>query len=201
MDLRTDTLIAGAAAGAAGKAALDLASYLDMLVRRRPASSVPAKVAERLMGATQARLGDLSGDEPQAPDWQHQGEQGEQGDQHQGEQGDQHQGEQPGPRERAVGAMSGYAIGLGLGMAYALVRARAGAVDAPRVAFGGIALAALAMASSDVPAVATGATTNPRDWPLSAWLADVLPHAAYGLVTALVTESLLGQPSAGANSR
>lgn len=185
MDVRTDTLIAGAAAGAAGKAALDLTSYVDMLVRRRPASNVPAKVADRLIGGARARLSGLTGDDPRPPDgW---------------DEGEQDEGEQPGPRERAAGAMSGYAIGLGLGVAYALVRARAGAVDAPRTAFGGLALAALAMASSDVPAVATGATTNPRGWTLSAWLADLLPHAAYGLATALATESLLRQPSAGAS--
>jgi len=185
MDVRTDTLIAGAAAGAAGKAALDLASNVDMLVRRRPASNVPAKVADRLISGTQASLRGPVADDPRPPDGPDEGERDE--------------GEQPGPRERAAGAMSGYAIGLGLGVAYALVRARAGAADAPRAAVGGLALAALAMASSDVPAVATGATTNPRGWTRSAWLADLLPHAAYGLVTALTTESLLGRRSTGAS--
>jgi len=59
MDVRTDALIAGAAAGAAGKAALDLTSYVDLLVRRRPASNVPAKVAVTTL-ATESLLGQPS---------------------------------------------------------------------------------------------------------------------------------------------
>jgi hypothetical protein len=38
----------GAAAGAAGTAVLNLITYVDMLVRARPASSVPADTADRL---------------------------------------------------------------------------------------------------------------------------------------------------------
>jgi len=40
---------AGAAAGAAGCAALDATTYLDMTVRGRPASDVPAETAEALV--------------------------------------------------------------------------------------------------------------------------------------------------------
>ena len=42
---------AGAAAGAAGCAALDATTYLDMTVRGRPASDVPAETAEALLKA------------------------------------------------------------------------------------------------------------------------------------------------------
>ena len=38
------------------------------------------------------------------------------------------------------------------------------------------------MAGSDVPAVATGAT-DPKTWGTSGWLADIVPHAIYGLLT------------------
>src|SRR5437868_11918243 len=42
------SILNGAAAAAAGTVALDVATYLDMVVRGRPASEVPAKTAERI---------------------------------------------------------------------------------------------------------------------------------------------------------
>jgi hypothetical protein len=45
------------------------------------------------------------------------------------------------------------------------------------------------MASSDAPAVKLG-VTNPAEWGTSGWLADLVPHLAYGLVTAAVYEAL-----------
>jgi hypothetical protein len=44
-------LVAGAVAGAMGTIALNVTTYLDMLVRARPASQMPAQVAEQLTGA------------------------------------------------------------------------------------------------------------------------------------------------------
>ncbi len=44
----TTGLLAGAAAGAAGTTALNTATYLDMVLRGRPASSTPDKTVERL---------------------------------------------------------------------------------------------------------------------------------------------------------
>ncbi len=32
--------------------------------------------------------------------------------------------------------------------------------------------------------------TDPRTWPVSSWVADVVPHVAYGAVTAAVLEQL-----------
>ncbi len=32
--------------------------------------------------------------------------------------------------------------------------------------------------------------TDPRTWPASSWAADIIPHAAYGAVTALVRDRL-----------
>ncbi len=43
-------LLRGAAAGAAGTTALDTVTYLDMLVRGRPASDAPERVVRRLVG-------------------------------------------------------------------------------------------------------------------------------------------------------
>jgi hypothetical protein len=44
------SLLAGAAAGAAGTTALNLVTYLDMTVRGRPASDTPERTVERLAG-------------------------------------------------------------------------------------------------------------------------------------------------------
>lgn len=52
----------------------------------------------------------------------------------------------------------------------------------------GLALGAAAMASSDVPATITGAT-NPKTWGAAGWVADIIPHAIYGLVTAMAFEA------------
>lgn len=166
------TLGVGLVAGAAGKAALDLTTYADMLIRGRPASKVPAKVARTLATDALTRFGDLVGEDPELLE---------------GEADD----DQPGPRASAAGALSGYAIGLGLGVGYAMVRDRMATTDAAAPLLGGAALGVLAMGGSDVPAVLTGATSDPRRWPASSWLADILPHLAYGLATALSVEALL----------
>jgi hypothetical protein len=50
-------VLLGLVAGAAGTTALDLASYLDMVVRGRPASSLPAEAAGTLAAAAHLPLG------------------------------------------------------------------------------------------------------------------------------------------------
>jgi hypothetical protein len=57
------------------------------------------------------------------------------------------------------------------------------------VPLAGLLLGAAAMASSDVPAIKLG-VTDPAEWGTSGWLADIIPHLAYGLVTAAVYEAL-----------
>jgi hypothetical protein len=150
-------LVAGIVSGAAGTVALDLLTNHDMQIRGRPASEVPAKVVGRL--AEDVGAGGLV---------------------------DPSSGEQASSRRSALGALSGYLVGLGLGAAYGLTDARR--------AVGSVALAApllggAAMAASDVPAVATGAT-DPASWGAMGWAADVIPHLAYGAVTAFTYELL-----------
>jgi hypothetical protein len=36
--------------------------------------------------------------------------------------------------------------------------------------------------------------TDPRTWPASSWLSDLLPHLAYGVVTAAVWERAQPRP-------
>ena len=99
-------------------------------------------------------------------------------------------GEREANRLSNLGALFGYAVGIGLGAAYGVVRGRRD-LSLPVAA---LALGATAMALSDVPATAMK-LTDPRRWGASSWAADILPHLAYGLVTAGALE-LLGRPSA-----
>lgn len=150
----------GAVAGAAGTLALDVASYGDMAVRGRSASDLPAEVIRR--AAKRVGVDALGKD-------------------------DEDSGPELKARRTALGALSGYGVGVGIGMLYGALRPWTRAVPLPLAA---LALGALAMAAADVPAVQLEAT-NPREWGAAGWVADAIPHLAYGLVTATVFEGLL----------
>ena len=57
------------------------------------------------------------------------------------------------------------------------------------IAMRSFVLCALAMAASDVPATMLE-VTNPAEWGTSGWLSDIVPHLAYGVVTAAVFETI-----------
>jgi hypothetical protein len=156
-------LIAGLAAGAAGTAALNMAAYLDMLVRGRPASELPAQVAGRMADEVGVPLDFPAPNQVGAVT-----------------------GSQVKNRQEAVGALLGYSNGLGFGVAYGLAR-----LVVPRLPLwiSGAILGSATMAASDVPATSMR-LTHPRDWSTADWLADIVPHAAYGLVTVLTFEML-----------
>lgn len=92
-------------------------------------------------------------------------------------------GETQDHRKEGIGALLGYATGLGVGAAYGLVRAKT-RMPMPLAA---LVLGAAAMAGSDAPMTALG-LTNPATWPVSSWVGDVVPHLAYGLVTVRIYE-------------
>lgn len=94
-----NTLLAGSAAGTAGTAALDAVSYLDMLVRARPASTTPEEAARRVAEALHLSLS-ASGSVSDAA----------------------------ANRRTALGALLGLAAGLTTGVAFGLVRPRLGRV-------------------------------------------------------------------------
>jgi hypothetical protein len=107
-------LLLGIAASAVGTIALDVATYLDMAVRARPASSVPAEVA----GALAERAGvELAADG--------------------------NDNERAGNRRSGLGALFGYGVGLGIGAAYGLRRPQLPGLPRP-VAATGLGLAAMA---------------------------------------------------------
>jgi hypothetical protein len=157
-------ILMGTAAGAVGTAGLNITTYLDMSIRGRPSSGVPARTAAKIAAGAGLRL---------AP-----GASGGQERQH-----IEH-------RRSALGALLGYVTGLGVGAAYGAIRPELGNLPVPVT---GLALAGAAMAAGDLPAVLTG-STNPREWGLSGWLADAVPHLVYGILTAVAFEAFTAGP-------
>ncbi len=55
----------------------------------------------------------------------------------------------------------------------------------------GVVLGVGAMAGSDVPAAALG-VTDPTTWDFNSWGSDIVPHLAYGVMTAVAYEAFTG---------
>jgi hypothetical protein len=85
-------------------------------------------------------------------------------------------------RVAGLGPLLGVATGVGVGVAYGAARALGWRPPLPVAV---AATSAAAMAGSDGPLAALG-VTDPRDWRPADWLSDLLPHLAYGTVTATV---------------
>lgn len=99
-------------------------------------------------------------------------------------------------RSEGLGALLGYVSGLGFGALYGLLSPRSGR---PSVPVGAVGLTLAAMAGANVPAVAAG-VTDPREWSPQAWAADIVPHLAYGLVTAAVYDAIAPSGGGGVGS-
>jgi hypothetical protein len=140
-------ILAGAAAGAAGTAALDAVTYLDMTVRGRAASDTPERTVEKLADSAGVAV---PGD-----------------------------GDTRNNRLTGLGALSGIATGVGVGAAFGVLR-RLGL--RPPTLVGGALVGLVAMAATDSSMASMG-VSDPRTWSAADWLADLLPHLAYGLVT------------------
>ncbi len=100
-------LLAGLAAGAAGTTVLNTVTYLDMLLRARPASSTPELTVRKMEELTGLQLA------PEGPD-----------------------SEQAGNRRTALGALLGIGVGLGVGVGYAVAREMLGRAPVPLLALG-----------------------------------------------------------------
>jgi hypothetical protein len=142
---------AGMSAGAAGTTALNLATYLDMAARGRPASQAPAETVKKL----EEKAG-IQVPEPASN------------------------------RRQALGALFGFVTGLGVGALYGLVRPSLRSVP---VQIAGVGVGLAAMAGSDVPMTLLG-VSDPKEWSPPDWLADLIPHLAYGFATAVVFDAL-----------
>ncbi|MFF0791236.1 hypothetical protein [Streptomyces spiralis] len=89
-------------------------------------------------------------------------------------------GEEKDNRAQAAGALLGYALGIGAGAVYGLLRHRRPALP---VWPAGLLLGVAVTAGADAPAAALG-LTDPTSWGLTSWVSDVVPHLVYGLTTA-----------------
>ncbi|GAA1795137.1 hypothetical protein [Planosporangium flavigriseum] len=99
------------------------------------------------------------------------------------------EGERAENRSAGIGALLGYATGLVVALAY--VGAARGPRPWPRAAG---TLMAMAMVASNAPMTVLR-VTDPRRWSAVDWVADVVPHLAYGTVTAAVDNTLRsGEP-------
>lgn len=152
-------VVMGAIAGAAGTMAINMTSYGDQALRGRNSSTMPADVVRKL--AQSAGIESLSKPDNQID-------------------------ESTKNRRQALGALSGYGIGLSIGLLYGAVRPSLRGVH-PMIA--AAVLGALAMAASEVPAAKLDVADLSR-WNLTTWLSDIIPHAVYGIVTALVFDRI-----------
>ena len=149
----------GAVAGAVGTVALDITTYADIAIRGRSSSGAPSQmisILAKTVGLPLSSQGVGSEDETAQN------------------------------RESGLGALLGYMNGLGVGVAYGLLRS--GRDDIP-IPVAGIGVGLAAMAASDIPLIALR-VSNPKTWGFSGWAADAIPHLVYGLVTAIVYEAL-----------
>jgi hypothetical protein len=147
-------LLAGAAAGAAGTAALNAATYLDMVWRGRGSSGTPEQTVEAIEDKLPVSVPGV--------------------------------GDTRTNRISGLGSLSGILTGIGIGAAFGVLR-RAGLRPPLPVATAVMGLAA--MASTDVSMTALR-VSDLRSWSAADWLSDLVPHLAYGAVTAAVLGAL-----------
>jgi len=83
-------------------------------------------------------------------------------------------------RRSALGAIGGYKIGILIGALYGTI---AYEKNQRGLLLRALLLGGLAMAGSDLPATLLGAT-DLAEWTPESWISDIVPHFAYGLVTA-----------------
>jgi hypothetical protein len=84
-----------------------------------------------------------------------------------------------GNRLTGLGSLMGMAAGVGIGMAVGALRSAGLRLpDWLEPAAVGV----LAMTATDAPMAAAG-VTDPREWSGQAWVSDLIPHLAYGVVT------------------
>ena len=85
-------------------------------------------------------------------------------------------------RVSAIGSLTGLATGVGVGAAYGLLTSFG---RRPPAWAGALITAGAALVGANGPMTALG-VTDPRTWSTTDWVSDVVPHLAYGLVTAVV---------------
>jgi len=157
-------LLRGAAAGAAGTTALNTVSYVDMVIRARPASGTPEATVEVLSARTHVPVPGLDGKRDN--------------------------------RIAGLGPLTGLLAGIGAGAVLGALRGL-GWRPGPVVGVAAATVAALVVGNGPMTALGI---TDPRSWSAKDWAEDVVPHLAYGAVTALVLDGLDGPPASRGSS-
>lgn len=83
-------------------------------------------------------------------------------------------------RVSGLGSLMGLVTGVAVGGAYGFSRAVG---IRPPTWLGALLVGAGAVAGSSTPMTAMG-ITDPRKWSAASWASDIVPHIAYGVVTA-----------------
>ncbi len=146
-------LARGLAAGAAGTAALNVVTNLDMAIRARPASGLPEQDIQALAERAGLSLGDGASAEH---------------------------------RRSGAGALMGSLTGMAAGMAWTVAEPAARRLPRPIAA---AAVGIAVMVATDAASAALG-TTDPREWAAGDWIADLVPHLAYGSATVATYDAL-----------
>ncbi len=89
-------------------------------------------------------------------------------------------------RVSGLGPLTGQLAGVGIGALLGLARA---AGWRPAIGVSTAIATVGAMVGTSGPMTLLG-VTDPRTWPATSWVVDVVPHLAYGAVTAAVFERL-----------
>ncbi|MGH3613527.1 MAG: hypothetical protein ACRDRK_13230 [Pseudonocardia sp.] len=92
-------------------------------------------------------------------------------------------------RRSGLGALLGIVAGLGTGALYGVLRPKLNGVP---LAVLGTAAGLAANVGTTGPMAVLG-ITDPREWPASSWVSDLVPHLAYGFATALVFDQMQGR--------
>lgn len=90
-------------------------------------------------------------------------------------------------RLAALGPLTGLVAGLGVGAALGLARTLG---FRPNLPLSTVVASAGAMIGTIAPMAGLG-VSDPREWRAQDWASDVVPHLAYGAVTAAVVQGLL----------
>ncbi|OBH04264.1 MULTISPECIES: hypothetical protein [unclassified Mycobacterium] len=90
-----------------------------------------------------------------------------------------------------LGALTGYAAGIGMGLVLGLAY---GLGWRPRLLVATLVATAIALIGTNGPMTVLG-VTDPRTWGVAGWISDLVPHLGYGVVTALVLHYLYRAPA------
>ncbi|MEU3791250.1 hypothetical protein AB0F07_15800 [Streptomyces fructofermentans] len=147
-------LLNGAAAGAVGTTALNIAGYTDIVLRGRPVSTTPEVTARTIAEKLHVRIPG--------------------------------HGEILENRIAGLGPLTGFAVGLGMGVALSVARA---AGWHPSTTSRYVTASVGALIATNAPIALLG-ISDPRTWSVADWISDIVPHVLYAAVTVSVLDKL-----------